>query len=351
MNKKQKGAPINYGAMTDVSIQKEEIVLTDEWDKVFPRYEEVDHQKVTFVNHFGITLAADLYHPKNAVGKLPALAIAGPYSAVKEQVSGLYAQEMARRGFLTIAFDPSFYGESGGCPRYFNSPDINTEDFQAAIDFLTTLDEADAEQIGMIGICGWGGYALNTAALDTRIKATAAMTMYDMSRVLAYGYNDVQDEEARHQMRMAYNRQRTADYRNGHYTLMGGHPEIAIDDMPQFQKDYIDYYKTKRGYHPRSLGSNNGFAFTSIGSLINMHLMDYAEEIRTPVLLVHGSEAHSRYFSETVHKKMTKNSKYAENKELLIINGASHTDLYDRMDIIPFDKLEDFFRKNLIEAV
>ena len=343
--------PVNYGAMMDVDIRKEELVLTEEWDKVFPRCEEVDHRKVTFVNHFGITLVADLYAPKAPAGKLPALAVAGPYSAVKEQVSGLYAQEMARRGFLTIAFDPSFYGESGGYPRYFNSPDINTEDFQAAVDFLSTLDGVDPEQIGIIGICGWGGYALNTAALDTRVKATAAMTMYDMSRVLAYGYNDVQDEEARHQMRIAYNHQRTEDYRNGRCTLMGGHPEKATDDMPQFQKDYIDYYKTERGYHPRALGSNNGFAFTTIGSLINMHLMDYAAEIRTPVLLVHGSEAHSRYFSETAYKKMTEGSKYADTKELLIIDGARHTDLYDRMDIIPFDKLEDFFRKNLTETV
>ena len=345
MEKFKEKAPVNYGAMTDVDIRKEDLVLTEEWDKVFPKSDEVDHCKVTFVNHFGITLAADLYAPRACAGRLPALAVAGPYSAVKEQVSGLYAQEMARRGFLTIAFDPSFYGESGGYPRYFNSPDINTEDFQAAVDFLSTQDGADPERIGLIGICGWGGYAIQTAALDTRVKATAAMTMYDMSRVLAYGYNDTQDGEERYQMRAAYNRQRTEDYRSGRYTLLGGHPEKAVDGMPQFQRDYIDYYKTKRGYHPRSLGSNNGFAATAIGSLMNMHLMDYAAEIRTPVLLVHGSEAHSRYFSETAYRKLTENSPYAGNKELRIIDGARHTDLYDRMDVIPFDELEEFFKK------
>lgn len=344
----QAGAePVNYGEMTDLTIHKEEIVLTEEWDKVFPLSDEVNHRKVTFVNHFGITLAADLYEPKEYEGKLPAIAVCGPYSAVKEQVSGLYAQEMAKRGFLTIAFDPSYYGESGGYPRYFNSPDINIEDFQAAVDFMSVQDNVDPEKIGTIGICGWGGYALQTTALDTRVKATATITMYDMSRVMAYGYNDASDEEARYQMRASYNSQRTEDYRNGTYTLLGGHPEEATEDMPQFQKDYIDYYKTERGYHPRSLGSNGGFAATTIGSLINMHLLDYAAEIRTPVLMVHGSEAHSLYFSQDAYRNMTENSSYADNKEMMIIEGVRHTDLYDQMDVIPFDRLETFFSENL----
>lgn len=339
--------PVNYGEMTDLTIYKEDIVLTEEWDKVFPLSVDVNHRKVTFVNHFGITLAADLYEPKEYEGKLPAIAVAGPYSAVKEQVSGLYAQEMAKRGFLTIAFDPSYYGESGGYPRYFNSPDINIEDFQAAVDFLSIQDNVDPEKIGIIGICGWGGYAIQTTALDTRVKATATITMYDMSRVMAYGYNDASDEEARYQMRASYNSQRTEDYKNGTYTLLGGHPAEAMEDMPQFQKDYIGYYKTERGYHPRSLGSNGGFAATATGSLINMHLLDYASEIRTPVLMVHGSEAHSLYFSQDAYKNMTENSSYAGNKELLIIEGARHTDLYDQMDVIPFDRLETFFSESL----
>lgn len=339
--------PINYGEMTGLTIHKEDIVLTEEWDKVFPLSDEVNHSKVTFVNHFGITLAADLYEPKEYEGKLPAIAVAGPYSAVKEQVSGLYAQKMAKKGFLTIAFDPSYYGESGGYPRYFNSPDINIEDFQAAVDFLSIQDNADPDKIGIIGICGWGSYAIQTTALDTRVKATATITMYDMSRVMAYGYNDASDEEARYQMRASYNSQRTEDYKNGTYTLLGGHTEEATEDMPQFQKDYIDYYKTERGYHPRSLGSNGGFAATTIGSLINMHLLDYAAEIRTPVLMVHGSEAHSLYFSQDAYRNMTENSSYAGNKELMIIEGARHTDLYDQMDVIPFDRLETFFSENL----
>lgn len=254
---------------------------------------------------------------------------------------------MARRGFLTIAFDPSFYGESGGYPRYFNSPDVNVEDFQAAVDFLSVQDNVEPGRIGIIGICGWGGYAIQTAALDTRIRASAAITMYDMSRVMAYGYNDSMDEEARHQMRVSHNNQRTADYRSGEYTLLGGHPEQAAPDMPQFQQDYIAYYKTERGYHPRSIGSNGGFAATTIGSLINMHLMDYAAEIRSPVLMVHGSEAHSLYFSRDAYAHMTENSPYAANKELLIVDGARHMDLYDQMEFIPFDRLESFFTENL----
>ena len=287
----------NYSIMTNTQIKAENIALTEEWDKVFPKSDKVNHKKVTFVNHFGITLAADMYEPKEYEGKLPAIALAGPYSAVKEQVSGRYAQEMAERGFLTIAFDPSFYGESGGYPRYMNSPEINTEDFQAAVDFLSVQDNVDSERIGIIGICGWGGYAVNTAAIDTRIKATAAITMYDMSRVMAYGYNDSNDEDARYAMRETVSNQRTEDYKNGEYALGGGHPEEITDDMPQFQKDYIEFYKRDRGYHTRSLGSNNGFAASTIGALMNTHLMEFANEIRTPVLLVHGSEAHSRYFS------------------------------------------------------
>ena len=343
METQEKPVAVNYGDMTDRAIRMEELVLTDEWDKVFPQSDEVNHRKVTFVNHFGVTLAADLYEPKEYTGRLSGIAVCGPYSAVKEQVSGRYAQEMARRGFLTIAFDPSYYGESGGYPRYFNSPDINVEDFQAAIDFLSVQDNVDPEKIGIIGICGWGGYGIQTAALDTRIQATAIITMYDMSRVMAYGYNDSTGEDGRYAMRESYNNQRTEDYRNGEYTLLGGHPEEITEDMPQFQKDYIDFYKTERGYHPRSLGSNGGFAATSIGSLMNMHLLDYAAEIRTPVLLVHGENAHSRYFSETAYEKLTSGN-YADNKELMIIPGAVHCDLYDKMDVIPFDKLEDFFR-------
>lgn len=332
----------DYGKVNDTSIRAEELVLTEDWDKVFPLSDKVNHEKVTFVNHFGITLAADMYEPKDYDGKLPAVAVCGPYSAVKEQVSGLYAQEMAKRGFLAIAFDPSFYGESSGYPRYFNSPDINVEDFQAAIDFLSVQEKVDSEKIGIIGICGWGGYALQTAALDTRIKATAAMTMYDMSRVLANGYNDSVDEEGRYQMRIALNKQRTEDYKNGKYTLGGGHPEEPPADAPQFLIDYIDYYK-KRGYHPRSLGSNNGFAATAITSLVNMRMFDYVPEIRSAVLLVHGEKAHSRYFSEDAYKLLK-----GDNKELMIIPEARHTDLYDHLDVIPFEKLKEFFCKSFV---
>lgn len=338
---------INYGAMTQRTMKVEDIVLTEEWDKVFPKSDEVNHRKVTFVNHFGITLAADLYEPKNYEGKLSAIVFAGPYSAVKEQVSGRYAQEMARRGFLTIAFDPSFYGESGGYPRYMNSPDINMEDFQAAVDFLSVQDNVDPDKIGICGICGWGGYAVHTAGLDTRIKATAAITMYDMSRVMAYGYFDANDEDARYGMRQFISNQRTTDYKNKEYALLGGHPEEITEDMPQLQKDYIEFYKRPRGYHPRSLGSNGGFAVQTIGALCNMHLMEFAAEIRTPVLLVHGSKAHSRYFSETVIEKL-KSGNYADNKELVIVDGANHTDLYDQMDKIPFDKLQIFFENSFV---
>lgn len=329
---------ITSGAVGDTDITPEMLTLTDEWDKVFPLSDEVNHRKVTFVNHFGVTLAADLYEPKEYTGKLPAIAVCGPFGAVKEQSSGLYAQEMAKRGFLAIAFDPSFTGESGGHPRYFNSPDINVEDYQAAIDFLSVQENVDSEKIGIIGICGWGGMALQTAALDTRIKATAAMTMYDMSRNTALGYFDSLDENDRYEARINYNNQRTGDYKNGKYTLGGGLPETAPEDAPQYLKDYVAYYKTERGYHPRSVNSNNGWAATASGSLMNMRLFEYAPEIKSAVLLVHGEEAHSLMYSQDAFKLLQ-----GDNKELLTIPGASHTDLYDKMDIIPFDKLESFF--------
>ncbi|MCI9355186.1 MAG: alpha/beta hydrolase [Firmicutes bacterium] len=330
---------INYGEIKDTTIHTEEIALTEEWDKVFPLSDEVNHRKVTFTNHFGITLAADLYEPKQYTGKLPAIAVCGPFGAVKEQSSGLYAQEMAKKGFLTIAFDPSFTGESGGYPRAFNSPDINVEDYQAAIDFLSTQENVDSEKIGIIGICGWGGMAVQTAALDTRIKATAAITMYDMSRNTALGYFDAIDENGRYEARVAYNNQRTEAYKNGTYTAGGGLPEEAPEDAPQYLKDYIDYYKTERGYHPRSGNSNDGWTATASGSLMNMRLFEYAPEIRSAVLLVHGENAHSLMYSQDTYKLLKK-----DNKEIMIIPGASHTDLYDQMDIIPFDKLETFFK-------
>lgn len=329
---------VNYGAMEDTTIRVEPIVLTEEWDKVFPLSDEVNHRKVTFVNHFGVTLAADLYEPKEYTGKLPAVAVAGPFGAVKEQSSGLYAQEMAKRGFLAIAFDPSYTGESGGYPRYFNSPDINVEDYQAAVDFLSTQENVDSEQIGIIGICGWGGMALQTAALDTRIQATAAITMYDMSRNTALGYFDSVDEEGRYEARVAYNNQRTEDYQNGAYTLAGGLPDEFPEDAEVYVQDYFNYYKTERGYHPRSLNSNNGWAATASGSLMNMRLFEYAPEIRSSVLLVHGENAHSLMYSQAAYELLE-----GDNKELMIIPGATHTDLYDQLDVIPFDELESFF--------
>lgn len=336
----------NYGEMTDIDIKKEDIVLTEEWDKVFPKNDAVNHKKVTFVNHFGITLAADQYEPKNYEGKLSAIAVCGPYSAVKEQVSGRYAQEMAARGFLAIAFDPSYYGESGGLPRYMNSIDHCVEDYQAAIDYLSNLENVDKEKIGIIGICGWGGYALQTASLDTRIKATLTSTMYDMSRVTSYGYNDINDEKARYEARVNYNNQRTEDYKNKKYTLLGGNPEEAPEGAPQFLIDYVDFYR-KRGYHKRSLGSNNGFSYSSLSSLMNTHMLSYIQEIQSAVLMIHGENAHSCYFSRDAYKKMTENGKYNDNKELMIIPNAVHCDLYDNMDVIPFDKIETFFKENL----
>mgnify|MGYP004505951897 FL=1 len=321
----------------------ETLKMTQEWDKVFPQSDKVDHTKVTFHNRYGITLAADLYAPKNAGGRLPAIAVSGPFGAVKEQSSGLYAQKMAECGYLTIAFDPSFTGESGGQPRYVASLDINTEDFCAAVDFLSVQENVDPERIGIIGICGWGGMAVNAAAQDTRIKATAAMTMYDMTRVNANGYFDSENTaDARYAKKQAMNAQRTKDYFSGSYALTGGVVDPLPEDAPRFVKDYYAYYKTPRGYHPRSLNSNGGWNVTSSLSFLNMPILQYASEIRSAVLLVHGETAHSRYFSEGVYEKLT-----GENKELLIIPGANHTDLYDRMDVIPFDKLDAFFRDNL----
>ena len=328
---------------------EEQLHLTEEWDKTFPRNDRVAHRKVTFRNRYGITLAADLYQPKDAAGRLPAIAVCGPFGAVKEQASGLYAQEMAARGFLTIAFDPSFTGESGGQPRFMASPDINTEDFQAAVDFLSVQDNVDPEKIGIIGICGWGGLALNTAALDTRVKATVASTMYDMSRVAAKGYFDANDsEEERHAQREALNAQRTADAKAGVYARAGGVVDPLPDDAPFFVKDYYAYYKTPRGYHPRSLNSNQGWNVTGTMSFLNQPLLQYSNEIRSAVLVIHGEKAHSCYMSRDAFANMVKGNAYTANKELYLIPGAVHTDLYDRMDIIPFDKMESFFRQYLV---
>ena len=330
--------------------EMEKLNLTEEWDKTFPKSDKVDHSKVTFHNRYGITLAADMYVPKGVEGMLPAIAVSGPFGAVKEQCSGLYAQTMAERGFLTIAFDPSFTGESGGEPRYMASPDINTEDFQAAIDFLSTCDKVNPERIGIIGICGWGGMALNVAALDTRIKATAAMTMYDMTRVNANGYFDSEDsEDQRYEKRKALNAQRIEDYKSGGYKLGGGVVDPLPDDAPFFVKDYYDYYKTDRGYHKRSLNSNGGWNVIGCMSFMNQPNQKYINEIRNAVLIVHGEKAHSCYFSKDSYEAMTKNSMYTDNKELMIIPDAVHTDLYDggEKGYIPWDKLQQFFEANL----
>lgn len=317
-----------------------ELNLKKEWDKVFPQSDKVDHKKVVFHNRYGITLAADMYTPKNVAEKLPAIAVSGPFGAVKEQSSGLYAQTMAERGYVTIAFDPSFTGESGGTPRYVASPDINTEDFQAAVDFLSVQENVDPEKIAIIGICGWGGMALNAAAIDTRIKATVAMTMYDMTRVNANGYFDAEDsEEKRYEKRQALNAQRICDYKNGTYARAGGVVDPLPEDAPQFVKDYYAYYKTPRGYHERSLNSNDGWNITSTLSFLNMPILQYSHEIRNAVLLVHGEKAHSCYFSKDAFKKLKGN-----NKELLLIPNANHTDLYDQMDKIPFDKIDAFIK-------
>lgn len=327
-----------------------ELNLVQEWDKTFPKSDKVEHKKVTFANHFGITLAADMYIPKDKDGKLPAIAVSGPFGAVKEQSSGLYAQTIAERGFLTIAFDPSFTGESGGEPRYMNSPDINVEDFQAAVDFLSVQDNVDPEKIGILGICGWGGMALQTACVDTRIKATVTSTMYDMSRVAGNGYFDSEDdEESRHNMRVMVNKQRTEDFRNGEYVRQGGVVDPLPEDAPFFVKDYHSYYKTERGYHARSLNSNEGWNATAGTSLMNTRLFTYSKEIRSAVLMIHGEKAHSCYFSKDAYADMVKDSKYADNKELFIIPDAVHTDLYDGgdKDYIPFDKIQSFYEQYL----
>ena len=322
---------------------EEQLNLTQEWDKTFPKSDKVEHSKVTFHNRYGVTLAADLYRPKGATGKLAAIAVCGPFGAVKEQVSGRYAQTLAERGYLAIAFDPSFTGESGGQPRNVASPDINTEDFCAAVDYLSTREDVNPEQIGILGICGWGGFAVNAAAIDTRIKATVASTMYDMTRVTAKGYFDEADNaDTRYEMKKQLNAQRTDDYRNGSYALAGGVPQTLPEDAPQFMKDYNAYYKTPRGYHKRSLGSNGGWNVTSALSLLNMPILAYAGEIRSAVLLVHGEKAHSRYFSEDVFKALK-----GDNKELFIVPDAVHTDLYDNLEKIPFDKIEAFYREYL----
>ena len=328
----------------------EALELTTEWDKTFPKSERVTHGKVTFANRYGITLAADLYLPKTAEGRLPAIAVCGPFGAVKEQCSGLYAQTMAERGFATLAFDPSFTGESGGNVRYMASPDINTEDFMAAVDFLSLHERVDADRIGIIGICGWGGMALNTAALDTRVRATAAMTMYDMTRVNAKGYFDSADsEEQRYQMKAAMCAQRLEDLKAGEYKLGGGVVDPLPEDAPFFVKDYYDYYKTPRGYHPRSLNSNGGWNVIGCESFVNQPILMYSNEIRSAVLIVHGEKAHSCYFSRDAYADMVRDSKYTDNKELMIIPDAVHTDLYDGggKDAIPFDKLQSFFTQYL----
>lgn len=324
-------------------MKKENLILKQEWDKVFLKSEKVNHEKVTFVNRYGITLAADLYEPKNAEGKLAAIAVAGPFGAVKEQSSGLYAQQMAERGFLTIAFDPSFTGESGGFPRDVSSPDINTEDFSAAVDYLSTKDNVDPEKIVVIGICGWGGMALNAAAIDTRIKATVTSTMYDMTRVTANGYFDSMSSDERYEMRKTLNAQRTSDYATGEYARAGGLPEAVPDEAPFFLKDYVNYYKTKRGYHMNSVNSNNGWNVTFALPFANMPILQYSNEIRNAVLMIHGEKAHSVYFSKDAFKKLT-----GDNKELLIVPDAVHTDLYDQLDVIPFEKIESFINASFV---
>ncbi len=326
----------------------EELNLVQEWDKTFPKSEKVNHRKVTFHNRYGITLVADLYEPKNIEGKLPAIAVCGPFGAVKEQCSGLYAQTMAERGFLSIAFDPSFTGESSGYPRYMASPDINTEDFQASVDFLSIQENVDPEKIGIIGICGWGGMALNVAALDTRIKATVTATMYDMARVNANGYFDEGDsEEIRYEIKKSLNEQRIVDYQNNNYERAGGCMDFPLpENVPFYVKDYSEYYK-KRAYHKRSLNSNEGWNKIGCMSFMNQPILKYSNEIRGSVLMIHGEKAHSCYFSKDAYQNMIKDSKYKDNKELMIIPNAVHTDLYDNLEVIPFDKIEGFFKNNL----
>ena len=321
----------------------ENLEVTDKWDKVFPKSDKVNHEKIEFTNRYGITLVADKYEPKKYDGRLPAIAISGPFGAVKEQNSGLYAQILAERGFLTIAFDPSFTGESGGQPRYMASPDINTEDFQAAVDYLSTNDNVDPDKIGILGICGWGGMALNTACIDTRVKATVTSTMYNMSRVNANGYFDEGDNaDARYEAKVALNNQRTEDYKNGEYVRAGGVIDPLPEDVPQFVKDYHAYYKTERGYHPRSLNSNDGWNAIGCMSFMNQPIINYADEIKSAVLIIHGEKAHSCYFSKDEFEKLE-----GDNKELLLIPDAVHVDLYDNLDVIPFDKITEFYNKYL----
>lgn len=321
----------------------EKLEITNEWDKTFKLSDKVTHKKVTFHNRFGITLVGDLYEPKAQKGKLPTIAVCGPFGAVKEQSSGLYAMNMAERGFVTMAFDPSFTGESGGQPRYFNSPDINTDDFSSAVDFLSLKENVDPEKIGIIGICGWGGYSINAAAIDPRIKATVSITMYDMSRVTVYGYNDTTTVEQRYENKKQLAKQRLEDYKNGTYKSGGGLPDKVPDDAPLFLKQYFDYYKTPRGYHKRSLNSNNGWSATAGLSLMNTKILAFADEIKNAVLVIHGDLAHSLYFSKTAFEKLK-----GDNKELMIIPGAYHCDLYDNMKFIPFDKITEFMKKYLV---
>lgn len=327
-----------------IGVQEMSQAKENNWDKVFPKSDKVNIQKVEFVNRFGIKLVGDLYLPKDMKksDKLPAIAISGPFGAVKEQASGLYAQTLAEKGFITLAFDPSYTGESSGTPRNIASPDINTEDFSAAVDFLSNNENVNPDKIGILGICGFGGFALNAAQIDTRIKATVTSTMYDMTRVSAKGYNDSIDENGRYDLKVALNNQRTLDYKNGTYAKAAGLPDKLTGSEPQFVKDYYGYYKTKRGFHKNSINSNGNWNQTSTLSLINLPILAYSNEIRTPVLMIHGENAHSRYFSEDAYKKLKGN-----NKELLIIEGANHVDLYDNLEKIPFEKISSFFKENL----
>ncbi len=323
---------------TSISMAK-----SNDWDKTFPESDKVNVTKVSFKNRYGITLIGDLYTPKNKPSeKMSAIAVSGPFGAVKEQVSGRYAQTMAKRGFVALAFDPSYTGESGGEPRDVASPDINTEDFSAAVDFLSNQPNVNSDRIGIIGICGFGGFGLNAAAIDTRIKGTVTVTMYDMTRVTAKGYFDSMDEDARYALKEQLNKQRTEDFKNGTYAKSQGLPDKLTGDEPQFVKDYVGFYKTKRGFHERSIGSNGGWNTTSSLSLINMPILAYSNEIRNAVLIIHGEKAHSRYFSEDAFKKLK-----GDNKELYIVEGANHVDLYDNLDKIPFDKIETFFNEYL----
>ena len=330
---------ISFILLTGGSVMAKE----NNWDKVFPKSDKVTVEKVHFKNRYGINLRGDLYTPKvKPEEKMPAIAISGPFGAVKEQASGLYAQTLAERGFVTLAFDPSYTGESGGEPRNVASPDINTEDFSAAVDFLSNREDVNPERIGILGICGFGGFGLNAAAMDTRIKATVASTMYDMTRVSARGYFDSMDENARYELKQNLNKQRTEDFKNGTYAKAAGLPDKLTGEEPQFVQDYYGYYKTKRGFHERSINSNGNWNTTSTLSLINMPILAYSDEIKSAVLIVHGEKAHSRYFGEDAFKKLK-----GDNKELLIVDGANHVDLYDNLEKIPFDKIEAFYKEYL----